>query len=288
MIVDAPSLDASRLLARWRTHQVARNLSARTIAERERVVTAFGASRCGGAAHVATTDQVASWLAAGTEWSRGTRHTYWSALRAWFEWLVTTGVRDDNPLTPLGSPRRPRGTPHPVDRTRIPELTEGRMWPTTRAYVLLAVYAGLRVHEIAKVRGEDIDLVAHTVRVVGKGGIDAVLPLHPELVSLAETMPRRGWWFPSPSTRSGHVAGRSVGERIADVMARKGVPGTAHSLRHTFATELVRSGADLRTVQELLRHQSLQTTAIYTQVSDDQREIAVRRLTYATDDRTVQ
>ncbi|MHD0307201.1 tyrosine-type recombinase/integrase [Rhodococcus erythropolis] len=62
-------------------------------------------------------------------------------------------------------------------------------------------------------------------------------------------------------------------------MERAGVPGSAHSLRHWFGTNLVGSGADLRTVQHLMRHASLQTTQIYTLVADHQKTDAIAHLT---------
>ncbi|MCV7090197.1 site-specific integrase [Mycobacterium interjectum] len=150
----------------------------------------------------------------------------------------------------------------------------------TRVMILLAALAGLRVHEIAKFRGEDIDLDARTLRVTGKGGRTDSLPVHPMLVAAALTMPARGWWFPANSRRPGdHVHGKSVSDIIGNAMRRAGVPGTPHGLRHSFGSNLVASGADLRTAQTLLRHANLQTTAIYVQVADGKRVEAIDRLT---------
>lgn len=116
------------------------------------------------------------------------------------------------------------------------------------------------------------------MRVLGKGGVESVLPLHPEIVALAASMPTRDYWF--PSDRPGpHVLSRTVSVNVRRACAAAGVPlHGAHPLRHWFATWLVRGGADLRTTQTLMRHSSLATTARYCEVSEDSRRAAVLRL----------
>jgi hypothetical protein len=160
------------------------------------------------------------------------------------------------------------------------DLLEMPMHKRTRVMILLAALAGLRVHEIAKVRGEDVDIASRSLRVTGKGGRTDAVPLHHLLVAASLTMPRRGWWFPANSRRPGeHLHGKSVSDIIGNAMRRAGIPGTPHSLRHWYGTNLVASGADLRTAQTLLRHANLQTTAIYVQVADGKRVEAIDRLT---------
>jgi site-specific recombinase XerD len=104
--------------------------------------------------------------------------------------------------------------------------------------------------------------------------------LHPIVAEYAQTFPRRGWWFTAQgSNHGGHIHGRSVSDAVGDVLRRAGVPtGSAHRLRHTYATRLVQAGENLRVVQELLRHASLQTTQIYTGVTFDQQKAAIERL----------
>ncbi|WP_231115422.1 site-specific integrase [Mycobacterium avium] len=83
----------------------------------------------------------------------------------------------------------------------------------------MAALAGLRVHEIAKMRGEDVDLDARTLRVTGKGGRTDTIPLHPRLVAAALSMPTRGWWFPANSRRRGeHLHSKSVSDIIGSAM----------------------------------------------------------------------
>jgi hypothetical protein len=135
-----------------------------------------------------------------------------------------------------------------------------------RAYVTLAAFAGLRVHEIAKVRGEDVRDELH---VVGKGGVTATVPLHGLVVDLRDRMPSRDWWFPAPSGH-GHVHRCSVSTAISAAMRRAEVDAVPHALRHFFCSEVLRSsGGDLRTAQRAARHASPATTAIYTQVADE-------------------
>lgn len=268
-------------LAEWRTWQLARGLSLRTVDERGRLMARF--------AHETKVDPetvgyavIVEWMAShdsggAAPWSIGTRRTYHSVLCAWFGWLMRMEYRASNPMIKVGTVRTPPGQPRPVADEHLPRLFATRMHRRTRAMILLAGYAGLRVHEIAKLRGEDIDPIARTLTVRGKGGKVRTLPAADALVTLAADMPRRGWWFPSRSPE-GHVQARSVSAMIGQVMRRAGIPGTAHSLRHWYATTLVDEGTDLRTVQELLRHASLATTQIYTQVSDERRREAVSRL----------
>lgn len=202
-----------------------------------------------------------NWLAHG-DWAPRTRHTYHCALSAWFLWLQKQGHRADNPMIQVGKPRRPRGEPRPISDQDLARLLRIRMHRRTRAMILLAALAGLRVHEIAKVRGEHLDLVNRTIVVCGKGNVTKTLPLHHMLTEQAYRMPRTGWWFPGPD--NGHQRRESIGGTIKEAMIRAGVVGSAHQLRHTFATRLHERGVDLLVIKDLLRHQSVASTQIYT------------------------
>ena len=143
--------------------------------------------------------------------------------------------------------------------------------------MLLAAYAGLRVHEVAKIHGRDIDWFNDSIVVTGKGGKTARIPLHDRLVVLARDMPRDDWWFPSPS-RPGPVRSHAVSASIRRTMQTCGYDGKPHQLRHFYGTELVRAGVHLRVVQQLMRHESPATTAIYTQVDDEQLRAGIAAL----------
>jgi site-specific recombinase XerD len=258
----------------WRTWQFAQSLSARTVAERVGTlarITAWSQTP----PDALTVEHIAEWLAAG-DWCANTRWSYHRTLSVWFLWLQKQGHRVDNPMMRIGTPRRPRSEPRPIADGNLRRLLSSRMHRRTRAMILLACFEGLRVHETAKIKGEHLDLEARTMVVTGKGGVTATLPLHHSVIKQAYLMPAKGFWF--PGTDHGHQHRESVGHTIKQAMIRAGVPGSAHQIRHYFGTALVRAGVDLRTVQVLMRHQNLTSTAIYTQVADEQRVDGINRL----------
>jgi site-specific recombinase XerD len=266
------------LLQEWMLWQLAARRSERTVTERIRVIAQFGTESDTGACAARPID-IIKWLSKHTEWSGSTAATYHSYLRAWFSWLCLMDYRADNPMVKLASPKYPERVPRPVSDNDLVRLLATRMHHRTRVMILLAALAGLRVSEIARVRGEDVDVKTPRLYVLGKGQKQAWLPLHPLLADAALTMPARGWWFPGNSRRPGaHLRGKSVSDIIGNAMRRAGARGTPHSLRHWTGSTLLDDGADLRTIQEILRHKQLNTTALYTKVPDERRHAAVNRL----------
>ncbi len=265
----------SSLVATWRTWQLAQSLSVRTVTERAAAVCRM-AEWAGIEPETATMDDIVAWLADGGDWLPRTRWTYYSALAAWFTWLQTQGHRGDNPMQTVGRPRRPRSEPRPVSNDNLCRLLAMRMHRRTRAMVLLAALQGLRVHEIAKLKADHLDLLSRTMTVNGKGGVTSTLPVHRLVVSHAAVMPSKGFWF--PGSDHGHQRRESISNTIKAAMVRAGVPGSAHQLRHWFGSALVAADVDLRTTQELMRHQNLTSTAIYTLVSDARRADGIDRL----------
>lgn len=257
------------LIKEWRTWQYARSLSKRTVEDRVATVVRM-AEWCQRQPESLSEADVVQWLAEGGDWSTNTRWTYFTNAYSWFLWLQKRKHRTDHPMIELDRPKRTKGAPHPVSNHDVQRILVVRAHKRTRAMLLLAIFAGLRVHEIAKIKGEDFDLVARTLTVNGKGGFTATLPLHDRLVELAYQMPRRGFWFPG-KTRTGHQRRESVSQTIKEAMVRAGVVGSAHWLRHWFGSALLEAGVDVRVVQTLMRHQNLATTEIYTRVSDRRR-----------------
>ena len=273
--LEKPATDAD-LIALWTLWQRARNLSDKTIKERALII-----SRLPHPAAL-TPVEIDQFLVNPT-WSRATRATYHGAIRAWSLWLVRTGRRDDDPTLIATTPRVPKGKPRPLADEHLVALLTSHTYRRTKAMILLAAYAGLRVGEIARIRGDDVDLLTKTLRVTGKGGKQRDVPLHPLLQRLAVEMPMRSWWLPSWNGNEraevgGPMLANSVSATVSNAMNRAGVPGTPHALRHWFGTKLRELGADSLTIKELMGHESMATTAIYVGVPLSQCAQAVNML----------
>lgn len=214
-----------------------------------------------------------AWLARYPD--RWTASSYHSHLRSFFSWAVEAGHLESDPLAGVRRPRAPRATPRPLTAEQAHDVVEAAAGRTL-AYVLLGLLAGLRAHEVAKIRGEDVS--ADSIYVLGKGNQVAYVPTHPDLWQLAQEYPRRSWWFPSPVLPGNHVTASAVSAAVSQVLRGLGLPGSHHRLRHTYGTALLASGANLRVVQELMRHESVTSTQMYTRVTDDERRRAVERL----------
>lgn len=200
----------------------------------------------------------------------GSRRTNRNAVRAFYAYLVVDGLREDNPAEGLPAVEAPKGEPRPFTWDQIERMLRSGAYERTRVMILLGYYQGFRVSSIARVHGDDIDRESMTIRTVGKGGKTRTLPLHPVVAELARTMPAHDWWFPARRGRPGHIRPSSVTDLITKAKVRAGITDptlTPHSLRHGFGTDLVDEGVDIRVIKELMMHESLSSTEIYTQVS---------------------
>lgn len=215
-------------------------------------------------------DEVVDYLGRYSGWTRITYHTM---LVSVFDFMVDTGRATSNPARMVRRSRKPRPRPRPLSDDEL-RAALGAADARTTAFLLLGYLAGLRAHEIAKMHGGDID--EDRLRVLGKGGVDATLPTHPMLWQLAATYPRDGFWFPSPY--GAHIGAATVTGSVRTLFRSLGIPGASHRARHTYGTRLLRGGANLRVVQELMRHQSLATTALYLGVDEDERRTAIRSI----------
>ena len=204
-----------------------------------------------------------------------------TALRRYFRWLVRRGLIDKDPSSSLSSPKGEGRLPRVLGRSDVesllvPDAAGGVLDLRDRAVVELLYGSGLRVSELCGLSPGDLDLPGGVVTVWGKGSKQRRVPMSEPS---AEAVRR---WFAdgrpamvSPESppdaaflnQRGHRLGPRDVRRIID--RRSPSPTHPHALRHTFATHLLDGGADLRVVQELLGHSSLQTTQVYTHVSKE-------------------
>ena len=185
--------------------------------------------------------------------SSQTRRSFVSDLHMLYRWGVRRGYFTGDPTDGVDVPRVPMRLPTPLtdDQLRQALGCDGR----TRLVVMLGAYAGLRVSEIARLDGGDIDVNHRTIVVrSGKGGKDRVIPMAPELVDVLAG-----------------VAGPVVGvgaARVSEIIRQRfrvcGIDRRPHDLRATFATAAARAcGGNLEVVAALLGHASTTTTRRY-------------------------
>ncbi len=205
-----------------------------------------------------------------------------AAIRAACKYFVRAGRLELNPAQGVKSPRLPRGLP---DVLTIPEVTALVEAPDLsepagvrdRAILETLYSGGLRAAELAGLRLEHVDLSQAMLRVLGKRSRERLVPLGSMAAAALRAyldvrggfhQPAHGMVF--VNVRGGPLTTRSV-QRLVAQYVRTVIPSrtevSPHTLRHTFATHMLDAGADLRVVQELLGHESLSSTQIYTHVS---------------------
>jgi integrase/recombinase XerD len=203
-----------------------------------------------------------------------------SALRSFFRFLVDERIRNDDCVALLEAPRRGWRLPAVLkqgDADRLLALIDTRtpLGIRNRALYELIYSAGLRVSEAVALNIQDLVLAEGLARVRGKGGRERLVVFGPETVSwlrryVNETRPgllrhrRSSALFVSRSGK--RLSRKGIWKNYRSLAAQAGLSSKLHTLRHTFATELLAGGADLRSVQELLGHADLSTTQIYTHV----------------------
>lgn len=198
------------------------------------------------------------------------RATELSHLRSFYRWALLEGLVDVDPTARLVRPKVPRRLPRPIpdgDLHMALDLAPERIRPM----LMLAAYAGLRACEIANLRAEDVLWANDPPLLVvtdGKGGHQGAVPLAPALEPVLRALPARGWLFCRRDGRTGPVPAHVVSKLCNDFLHDMGIAHTLHTLRHWFGTTTLRvNGGNLRQTQELLRHQSPVSTAIYTWVN---------------------
>lgn len=207
-----------------------------------------------------------------------------SCLRSFFDFLIRAGVHNSNPAALVELPRRKKTLPvflYEKDMERLLGMPDDSLLGLRDRALLELLYAtGCRASEIIGLRVEDIDWGTRTLKVMGKGAKERIVPFgRLSAVSLRtyldvarpELVAGRNICRVFLNYRGTPLSQRSLG-RIVDKYIAKGaleLGVTPHSLRHTFATHLLDNGADLRTVQELLGHASVSTTQMYTHVTGE-------------------
>ena len=226
-------------------------------------------------------------------YQRTTINRHLSAIRGLFGWLVIAGLIDDDPTTTLTGLKKHKRLPHKIPPSEMARILsvhgshtiggkerEQSVSDLRDQAVLELLYAsGCRVSEVSGMLVRDLNLEQHQARVLGKGSKERIVPLHDISVAsiraylqtarpeLSKQGKANDWLF--LSTRGNRFSEDAIRRMLRDTLISAGIGCvyTPHDFRHTFASDLLEGGADLRSVQELLGHASPSTTQIYTHLS---------------------
>jgi integrase/recombinase XerD len=219
-----------------------------------------------------------------------------SALKQFYKFLYSEGLRKDDPTRTLSAPKKRSSLPKVLSMEDVDRLIETAQAASEashgsaaarlrarRLYTLIEVlYAtGLRVSELVALPVGAALRDARLIEIRGKGGKERLVPLTPAaqaamkdyvaLRTAAGAYEKSPWLFPSHGG-SGHLTRQHFARDLKDLAATAGLDAakvSPHVLRHAFASHLLQNGADLRVVQQLLGHADISTTQIYTHVLDE-------------------
>lgn len=213
-----------------------------------------------------------------------------ATLRAFYKFLLREGLIKSSPTADLKTPRKPLRLPHALTIDEIETILNQKFPPTPAGYrgkaILETLYAtGLRVSELTALDIDDVDFDADYITCFGKGSKQRVVPFGSQAKKSLQAYLRfsrplllKNNWRQQAlflNARGGRLSRQSCWQIVKQAAKQAGIEKIyPHSLRHSFATHLLKGGADLRSVQEMLGHASISTTQIYTSLTkDDLKEI---------------
>lgn len=221
-----------------------------------------------------------------------------SSIRSFYRWMHLEGLIENDVASTLGTPKIPKGLPAVLSSDQMdallasPDLSHPQ--GVRDAAMLELLYAtGARISELAALDVDSISFDGRTVRLFGKGRKERIVPVYrraldacsryldgPRSMLLSASGRSDVPGSPRPffiSARGNRMTAAVLRSRFHRLCTVAGLPPdvTPHAMRHTFATDLLEGGADLRSVQELLGHASLSTTQIYTHLTPDRLKAAV-------------
>ncbi|MBO4918758.1 MAG: tyrosine recombinase XerC [Erysipelotrichaceae bacterium] len=215
-----------------------------------------------------------------------------SSLRSFYRYLCERKICSKNPFSSFRKIHVEKHLPDVLTIDQISRILnvfdmEDPIELRNRCIIELIYACGLRISECCDLKLDDLDREQMLVRVIGKGNKERLIPYYPALNDIISHYLKEyrsryadyGFPYLFVSTRRGRISPRSVQLLLEDVRTSAGleIDIHPHMLRHSFATHLLDNGADLRTVQELLGHENLSTTQLYTHLTFDRLKNAVKK-----------
>ena len=211
-----------------------------------------------------------------------------SSLKHFYQYLLKTGQIDSNPFNYIEAPKIEKKYPHILYSNQVEELLKenrkrtDELMPRDQAILELLYYSGVRASELVNIKLSDINTRNRFARILGKGNKERLVPFteecaatidkyikecrpllakHNEQISIYLFLNNHG---DKLTTRGLEFILKNVEEKTGLMLGLH-----PHLLRHTFATHLLENGADLRVIQELLGHESINATQVYTHVTEE-------------------
>jgi integrase/recombinase XerC len=219
------------------------------------------------------------------EYSPSTMARKIATLRSFHKWMEKQGLIASNPMVLIRSPKQPKRLPKAINVEEVEQLlsapnTKTLLGARDRAMLETLYSTGIRVSELVGINLNDVDDTGRALIVRGKGRRERIVPLGSHAmealghyIKMLNTSTNGTWdGAEAPLFVNKHhtrISTRSVRRKVSKYLAEAGLDPaiSPHTLRHSFATHLLDNGADLRAVQELLGHQSLSTTQVYTHLT---------------------
>ncbi len=215
------------------------------------------------------------------DYSKSTTARKLATLRSFYKFCLRRGYVTSNPMTSIRTPKQEKRLPKYLELDQILKLLQAPddttlLGSRDRAMLEVMFSTGVRVSELVELRLADVDFMGECIRVRGKGKKERISPVSPSaLVALRRYIeirnqdPRASRFDQDMLFINKHgqkLSTRSVRRKLDKYLLEAGLDPTIspHTLRHSFATHMLNNGADLRSVQELLGHQSISTTQTYT------------------------
>jgi integrase/recombinase XerC len=217
-----------------------------------------------------------------SDYSKSTTARKLAALRSFYKYLVRQRIVETSPVSVIRTPKQDRRLPKCLDLAQIDALLAAPDVSTLlgardRAILETIYSGGLRISELVALNVEDLDEFGQLMRIRGKGKKERLAPLgRCALEAIDHYLGMRTEAFGTESTgalfvnrRNTRLSDRSIRRKLDTYLTIAGIPThvSPHVLRHSFATHMLNAGADLRSVQEMLGHESLSTTQIYTHLT---------------------
>jgi integrase/recombinase XerC len=286
-IGESQNLEASHEQER-QIYETALAKSRGTNGDQSDVLASVGPATISGTMLQADVDLIRTFLAHLDEhqYSSATMARKIATLRSFYRWLDKRNFVESNPMLLIRTPRQNKRLPKAIDVAQVEQLLAAPdptelLGARDRAILETLYSTGIRVSELVGINRGDFDETGQAMIVRGKGRRERIVPLGSHAlaalshyIKMLDNDPRGQHTDPAEAPlfvnkHGGRLSTRSVRRKVSKYLQQAGLDPdiSPHTLRHSFATHLLDNGADLRSVQELLGHQSLSTTQVYTHLT---------------------